>query len=90
MKHGVVSGAFQDLAEVVDHPHTRHTEMIIEREGYRGTGIPIKLNSSPGSVRTLPPYFGVAADEVLADHGFSSEQIARLVDEGVVWRSRAK
>ena len=69
IRDGVVAGAMLTVAEVAQHPHTAHTGMIVEHEGYRGTGIPVKMRESPGSVRRMPPRYGDANDEVLRSSG---------------------
>ena len=58
LARGVPAGAVQPVPEVFAHPHTRHREMVVERDGYRGTGIPIKLGRTPGRVRATPPAYG--------------------------------
>lgn len=58
LKHGVPAAAVQNVAEVLDHPHTHHRGMVIERGGYRGIASPIKLSRTPASLRHLPPSHG--------------------------------
>jgi crotonobetainyl-CoA:carnitine CoA-transferase CaiB-like acyl-CoA transferase len=90
IRDGVVAGAMLTIAEIAKHPHTAHTEMIVEREGYRGTGIPVKMRESPGSVRRVPPRYGEANDEVLRASGFTDREIADFVSSGVVFETVAK
>jgi formyl-CoA transferase len=66
IRAGVPCGPVLTVPEAVAHPHTRHRDMIVERDGYRGTGAPIKLNRTPASYRRLPPAFGEHTQEVLA------------------------
>ncbi len=51
-------GAALTIREVADHPHTRHRGIVVELDGYRGTGIPIKMGRTPGWVRSTPPLYG--------------------------------
>ncbi|RYX93389.1 MAG: CoA transferase [Comamonadaceae bacterium] len=44
---------------------------------------PLGLMGSPPAVRRMAPHLGEHTREVLAEHGFSSEEIARLLDGGV-------
>ena len=62
--------------------------MAAEFDWYRGTGIPIKFSRTPGSVRRAPPKFSAHAREILAEHGFSEDEIRRLADAGVLVEKR--
>ncbi len=87
---GVPAGLVQSIPEALNHPHTRHREMLIERDQYRWAGIPVKLSSTPGAVRTVPPAFNQHVDEILAESGFSTEDIAVLRRENIVGRPLVK
>jgi crotonobetainyl-CoA:carnitine CoA-transferase CaiB-like acyl-CoA transferase len=86
IEQGVPAGAVLNIAEALNHPHTAHREMVVEREGYRGIGSPIKLTMTPASYRCNPPDFGEHTDDILAEIGISKEQIDALVKAGVVTR----
>lgn len=73
IKAGVPCGAVRTIDKVVDDPHTRHREMVIDIGAYRGTGSPIKLSRTPASYRWAPPGFGEHTREVLAERGFDPE-----------------
>ncbi|MEO8559062.1 MAG: CaiB/BaiF CoA-transferase family protein [Rhodospirillales bacterium] len=90
MKNGVPAGAAKELPEVLDHPHTKHREMVVEMDGYKGIGIPIKLSRTPGKVRRKPPAFGQDSAVVLREAGYSDAQIAALQDNGTVPKQRRK
>jgi formyl-CoA transferase len=90
MKNGVPGGAVKDLPAVLEHPHTRHREMVVELEGYKGTGIPIKLSRTPGSVRRKPPRFAQDSESVLREAGYSADQIATLIADGTTPTERKK
>ncbi|AIT25279.1 formyl-CoA transferase domain protein [Bordetella holmesii 44057] len=64
LKHGVPAAAVQDVAEVLDHPHTHHRGMVLENEAYRGLASPIKLSRTPASLRRAPPAKGEANAEL--------------------------
>ncbi|HJM90638.1 MAG: CaiB/BaiF CoA-transferase family protein [Alphaproteobacteria bacterium] len=87
---GVPAGAVLTIPEVAKHPHTKHREMVVELDGYYGTGIPVKMSRTPGSVRTTPPHYGSATRDVLAGLGYDHAQVDELITDGVVYTKRAK
>ncbi|MCX7355160.1 MAG: CaiB/BaiF CoA-transferase family protein [Alphaproteobacteria bacterium] len=87
---GVPAGAVQAMPEVVAHPHTKHREMVVELDGYQGTGIPTKLGRTPGSVRRKPPQFAADGQAILKEAGYSDAEIDGLVKDGVVFTERRK
>ncbi len=87
---GVPAGAVLDIPEMVAHPHTAHRHMLLEDGPYRGTGIPIKLSQTPGSLRLPPRRFNQDGTEVLAEAGFGQDEIAKLTAEGTVVAARRR
>ncbi len=55
IRQGVPCAPVFDLAQALDHPQTRHREMVWEATGYRGVGAPVHLSRSPASFRLKPP-----------------------------------
>lgn len=75
--------------ETVENPQVRHRDMVLEFDHpkvgkVRQIGIPIKLSETPGSVRSLGTSLGSDTDEVLADLGYSQDDIKRLHDQGAM------
>ena len=62
---GVPAGPVLNLAQLVEHPHTHHREMIVDVLNYRGAGSPIKLSRTPATYRMPPPAFGQHNEEIL-------------------------
>ena len=87
---GVPAGAVLTIPEVAEHSHTRHREMVVEMDVYRGTGIPIKMGRTPGAVRSAPPHYGSATRDVLAGLGYDRGQVDDLIADGVAFTERAK
>ena len=87
---GAPAGAVLTIPEVAEHPHTKHRQMVVELDGYRGTGIPIKMGRTPGSVRTTPPHYGSATRDVLAGLGYDRAQVDELIADEVAFTERAK
>jgi crotonobetainyl-CoA:carnitine CoA-transferase CaiB-like acyl-CoA transferase len=89
VKRDVCVGKVYDAEEVVEDPHIRHRQMIVETEHpevgkVTEFGIAIKLSDTPGSVRRAAPYRGEHTDEVLRQLGMKPEEIGTLRDKRVV------
>ena len=89
-KAGLAIGPIHNTEQVVDHPHTHHRQMTIEKDWYKMTGTPIKMSRTPGSLKRLPPKYGEHSTELLTEFGFSSAQIQELIDQGVVLTQRRR
>lgn len=85
---GIPSGAVLHVADALAHPHTRHREMLIEVEGFRTLGLPVKLSATPGQIRCAPPQFGQHTQEILLQAGFQSAEIEDLQNQGIAPRER--
>lgn len=90
LKRRVPASAVHDVAEALTDPHTVHRNMVVELDGYRGTGIPIKLSRTPGSVRSIPREKGADTRRVLASLGYSEEQITRMIETASVSKPPTK
>jgi formyl-CoA transferase len=90
LESGVPCGPVLEIDAVVDHPHTRHRQMVVEQDGYRGFGTPVKLSRTPGSVRSLPQSFGAATRRVLAAAGYADDEIDALIAEEVALTAMPK
>ncbi len=87
---GVPAGPVLDVPEVLEHAHTRHRDMVVEMDGYRGTGIPIKLARTPGRAQRPPPRFAEHGREVLAEAGYGASEIDALAAAGVLVEERRR
>ncbi|MCY1536621.1 Acetyl-CoA:oxalate CoA-transferase [compost metagenome] len=55
VRKGVPCAPVLDVAQALQHPHTRHRGMVVEMPGgYRGLGSPIKLSRTPATYRFAP------------------------------------
>ena len=81
---GVPAGPASNVAEVLTDAHTLHRKMVVEKDGYRGTGLPIKFARTPGSVRRAPRHFAGDNHEVLVEEGYTDTEIEALVEAGAV------
>ncbi|MDT0496164.1 CoA transferase [Algiphilus sp. W345] len=81
LKAGVPAGSVNQLPQVLEHPHTRHREMVVALEGgQRGLGVPVKLSRTPGKAQAAAPSLGQHTREVLAALEYSPTQIDGLID----------
>jgi crotonobetainyl-CoA:carnitine CoA-transferase CaiB-like acyl-CoA transferase len=87
---GVPAGPVRDVAQVWSDGHTHHRGMAAEVGDYRGWGLPIKLSRTPGKVRRPPPRYGVHGREILAEFGFSPDEIENLAASGVLVEQRRR
>jgi formyl-CoA transferase len=83
MQNGVPSGAVLEVPDVMNHPHTKHRDMIWQQDGYRNVGNPVKLERTPAAMRSKPKVFGADTRAVLAEHGFSMAEIDRLLADKI-------
>ena len=83
MRSGVPSGAVLEVPDVMEHPHTKHRDMVWAKDGYRNVGNPVKLSRTPAAVRSKPRKFGIDTRAVLVERGFSAAEIDKLVASGV-------
>lgn len=86
---GLPVGSVMTVGEATEHPHIKAREMIVEVEHpiigkMRIQGVPIKFSTNPGSVRTPAPLLGQHTEQVLADLGYSAEDVEAMRNEGVI------
>lgn len=80
---GVPVGPIKTVPEVLDDPHVRAREMVVEVDHpvigrMKTLGVPVKLSETPGRVTRAAPTLGQHTDEVLAELGYSAAEIAEL------------
>jgi formyl-CoA transferase len=84
IRNGVPAGPVLPVDQSTAAPHTEHREMVTELDWYKGIGTPIKFSRTQGGTRRPPPKFAEHGTEVLAQHGYSEEEIAALQRDGIV------
>jgi alpha-methylacyl-CoA racemase len=82
-------GRMLTLDELESDPQIRARNMIVEVETPSGekvkqVGISVKLSDTPGSIRSLAPTLGQHTDAILADLGYSPQEVARWRAEGAI------
>lgn len=84
MQCGVPAGPVNTVSEALNQPHTGHRNMVVDRGGYRGMGLPVRLSRTPGAATSPPPAYAQHTDEVMAESGIPAEKIAALHRCGVL------
>ncbi len=87
-RHDIPCGPILSMKEIASEPSLRASGTVVEvdhpvRGKYLSVGNPIKLSDSPTEV-TRSPLLGEHTDEVLAQLGFSVEDVASLRASGAV------
>ncbi len=76
-----------DLDEALDSELVREREMVVEMEQpglgtIRQLGVPVKMSRTPGDPTRPAPAFGEHTAEVLAEAGYSAEEVAAMLASG--------
>jgi formyl-CoA transferase len=85
----VPCAAVRPIEDMFDHPQVLAEEMVTTLEHplvgrYKGMGKPIKFSDTPGPAPFAAPVLGQHSAAVLAKHGYSEQEIARLAELGVI------
>jgi len=85
----VLCAPVNDYTQLVRHPAVLATGMIVEQEHPRAGRIttmanPVKLEKTPGTIRTGAPALGEHSREILQETGLTSAEINALAADGVI------
>lgn len=93
---GAACGPVYDVAQLVADEHVRARGCFVEVESPDGEGPVLqlrptpRLGRTPGQVRHAGLAPGACTDEVLAELGYTPEQIEELRERGVIGRARSR
>jgi formyl-CoA transferase len=87
-KHDIPCGPILSMKEIAEEPSLRETGTVVEvdhptRGKYLTVGNPIKMSDSPTEVKRSP-LLGEHTEEVLAELGYSKDQVASLRADGAI------
>jgi len=80
---GVPCAPINSIAQLLDHPHTQASGIIVEYEHQtagrlKGVGHPVLIDGAVRHAGLPPPMLGQHTDDVLGEMGLSSETISEL------------
>jgi formyl-CoA transferase/CoA:oxalate CoA-transferase len=87
---GIPCGAVRNLDQVFSDPQVLERAMVVALNhpvagAIRALGVPVKMNDTPGSVRTPPPTLGQHTEQVLTqDLGYEHSAIEQLRKDGAI------
>lgn len=87
-RHDFWCARVQTYKELAEDKQVLHNQMIVsvpskDGETIRYAGLPIKFSDTPGSIRCMAPVLGEHTAEILAELGFSAQQISEFAQGGV-------
>jgi formyl-CoA transferase len=85
---GVPAGPMNNIAEAWDDPQVKARGLLAEADGRRFVRTPIKLSETPVELHSGPAEVGQHTREVLAEAGFSQQEIEELVAAGAAATER--
>jgi formyl-CoA transferase len=87
---GVPAGPVQAIDQALTNPHTTYRGSVIEKDWYKGVGSPVHFDRSKTILRRVPPKFSEHAKEILAEIGYSADEIKAFVAAGTVHLARKR
>lgn len=84
MAVGVPCAPMLSVEQALAMEHTATRQMSAAIGQYRVTGIPIKLERTPGALRLPPPGVGEHSQEILRRFGFNDAEIGAALEAGAV------
>ena len=87
-QHRALFGPVHTFSQILNHPQVRKAGLVQSVEHATLGEIPqlgpvISLHDTPGAISGPPPVLGQHSKEILAEAGYSPEEIAALLDAGV-------
>jgi formyl-CoA transferase len=90
-RHEVTVGPIYDIAQIIEDPHVKAREMVVEYPDEELGVIPMHgvvppLSETPGVVRMPAPKLGEHNEEILTGLGLTKDDLARLATQDVIYQ----
>jgi crotonobetainyl-CoA:carnitine CoA-transferase CaiB-like acyl-CoA transferase len=90
VENDVMASPVNSLPEMAQDPQVLHNRMIVPVQHaalgtVNVTGVPLRLSATPGAVHRSPPKLGQHSGDVLAELGYTAEEIAGLRAAGATF-----
>lgn len=91
----VTVGPIYDVSQIVEDPHVKAREMVVELPDDEMGTIPMhcvvpRLSATPGAIRRPAPRLGEHNAEILGALGLSAAELARLAAEDVIYQGKQR
>lgn len=84
LNHGIPCAPVYTIEQALNLSQTKSQQMIVEIDNYKVTGIPVKLEQTPGEIRLPPPGIGEHTKTVLNKLGLNEPDIQNLFNASIV------
>lgn len=84
MRNGVPAGAVNTVPQALSQPHVAARRMLVEQDGYRSLGVPVKLSATPGKPGHRPARLSEHASAILGELGYDDAAIKALCIDGAL------
>ena len=86
---GIPNGPINDIAEMFEDPQIIARGMLVSMEhptieDLKVTGSPLNLSKTPVTMRKHPPLYGEHTDSILAEIGYSPDQISKFKENKII------
>jgi formyl-CoA transferase len=82
---GLPTGPINNIAQVLDNPQVQARQMQVEVEDTPLLASPLKIPTTPTTVRLSPPHLGQHTEAIMQELlGYAPDQIAALRKDGVI------
>jgi crotonobetainyl-CoA:carnitine CoA-transferase CaiB-like acyl-CoA transferase len=83
-EEGLRHAPVRDVTALIDDEQVRANEYVVDIDGETVVATPVRFSETPARASAAVPEVGQHTEEVLLEHGFTWDDIARLQDEGAI------